>query len=174
MADKIYWLGELVGKRRVGGIKVDGKLYEIGESFPADLLDRKAMAGFKKAGCIGSVPFPVSDSEPQGECAGCKELGDRIKEMNEGGEKTFAILKGQVKEKDNRIGELEISAKTDGDTIAGLQLELEAAGDVSALKIQVEELEPECKRLGDDNEEKAALIETQAKQIKKLKKELKK
>ena len=26
MADKTYWLGELVGNKRVGGIKVDGRL----------------------------------------------------------------------------------------------------------------------------------------------------
>ena len=147
MADKTYWLGELVGKRRVGGIKVDGKLYAIGEPFPADKVDKKKLAGFKKAGCVGLVPFAVS--EPVGD--------------------DMALLQG-------RITELKAKATEDGDKIAGLELDLEAAGggDVAALKILVAELEPECERLTADNEEKAALIKEQKAEIKKLKKELKK
>ena len=161
MAEKTYWLGELVGNKRVGGIKVDGKLYAIGEPFPTDKVDKKAMAGFKKSGCVGSVPFQVADSVSE-----------------DAKDKDIALLQG-------RVNELTEKGVVDGDRIAELELDLEAAissgGDVDALKIRVAELEPEVTRLtGEntdlktDNEEKAALVEKHAKQLKKFKKELKK
>lgn len=190
--EKTYWLGELVGSRRVGGIKVDGKLYAIGEPFPADKVDPKKLAAFKKAGRVGSVPFPVAESEP-----------------NDARDKDFSLLQG-------RVSELMEAARVDGDKIAGLALELEVAGDTGDLKNQIVELEGEVGQLKGvaqeaddlktahaeshadkkpvieglnseierlnieisglqtDNEEKAALIEKQKAEIKKLKKELKK
>ena len=149
MADKTYWLGELVGNKRVGGIKVGGKLYAIGEPFPADKVDKKTMSGLKKAGCVGSVPFKVADSAS--------------------GDKDMALLQGRVKE-------LMVTAKVDGDRIAELELELEAVGgaDIELLKNQVNELDSERKRLTTDNEEKAALIKEQKSEIKALKKEVEK
>ena len=175
MANKTYWLGRLVGTRRVGVIKVSGKLYAIGESFPADKIDTKKLAGLKMAGCVGSVSIPVADAEP-----------------NDARDKDFALLQG-------RITELTEKGVVDGDRIAELELELEASGDsgdlndqvvtlnklidemkdggveeISVLKIRVAELEPECERLATDNEEKAALIQKLKVEIKALKKELKK
>lgn len=180
--EKTYWLGELVGSRRVGSIKVGGKLYAIGEPFPADKVDPKKLAGFKKAGRVGSVPFPVAASEP-----------------NDARDKDMALLQG-------RVTELMANATVDGDKIAGLQLELEVAGDVNELKDKAVELELEVGKitakledsdtlsaelnklidemkdgeveeiasLKTDNEEKAALIGKQKTEIKALKKELKK
>jgi len=107
---------------------VGGKLYAIGEPFPADKVDPKKLAGFKKAGCIGSVPFPVADAEP-----------------NDGRDKDFALLQG-------RLSSLEADKVEAGDKIAGLQLELEALADIDMEKVgeleaQAKELKAEIKKL---------------------------
>jgi hypothetical protein len=148
---KSYWLGEKVGSRRVGQISIAGKSYGIGESIPADKLDKKKLNQLREDGCIGDAPFHVPD-----------------KAADDAKDKDIALLQG-------RVAELEEQAVKDGDTIAGLELDLEAAGgeDVSALKIRVAELEPECELLTTDNEEKAALIKEQKEKIKEQKAEIK-
>lgn len=148
MDDKTYWLGELVGSKRVGGIKVDGKLYAIGEPFPADKVDAKKLAGFKKAGSIGSAPFPVADS---------------VAEDAKG--KEITTLRG-------RVAELMGKAKTDGDTIAGFQLGIEEAGGVTKEKeLRIIELESEVTRLTGElkeaGEKKASHIKAHTKKTKK-------
>jgi hypothetical protein len=137
VANKTYWLGELIGSRRVGSIKVDGKLYAIGEPFPADKLEAGKLSGLKKAGCVGSIPVPDAESG-----------------QDNARDKDIALLQG-------RLSELKAKSIEDGDTIAGLQLELEAVGDGDCKK---------CQEKDADIEEKAALIKEQKSEIKALKK----
>ena len=144
---KTFWLGMVVGSKRVGEIKIGDKLYVVGEEIPTDKIEKNRLSELRKAGSIGDAAFDVVGTVP-----------------DDAKDKDILLLQGCVTE-------LMATAKIDGDTIAGLQLELEAGGggDVAALKIQVAELEPECKRLSDDNEEKAALIKEQKAEIKALK-----
>lgn len=107
--EKTYWLGELVGSRRVGSIKVDGKLYAVGEPFPADKVDAKKLAGFKKAGRVGSVPFPIAAPEP-----------------NDARDKDMALLQGKLSGAETENTTLKADAVKSGDKIAGLELDVEA------------------------------------------------
>jgi hypothetical protein len=105
---KSYWLGEKVGSRRVGQISIAGKSYGIGESIPADKLDKKKLNQLRDDGCIGDAPFHVPD-----------------KAADDAKDKDIALLQGRVVELEQKNGELEASAKEDGDKIAGLELEVE-------------------------------------------------
>jgi hypothetical protein len=115
-----------------GLLKVGGKLVETGKPFNPDDLDKDRLKQWKKDGLVGEAPFQQSDS-PNND--------------NE-------LLQGRIKE-------LEAKAIEDGDKIAGLELELEAAGDGDCKK---------CQEKDTDIEEKAALIKEQKTEIKALKK----
>lgn len=124
---RVYWLGEMIGKRRIGGIKVDGKHISIGESFAADKLDKDRLSAFRKAGCIGDAPFLVS--EPVGN--------------------DLDLLKG-------RIVEMENVAVEQAGIINDLKKKVApASGDVTELKKKVVELESEVKRLTDEAKDAA-------------------
>jgi len=96
--DKIFWLGELVGTRRVGKILIGGKKYAIGKEIPAGKLSDDRLSMFKKAGCIGESVFAQDG----------KEAGDAK-------DKDIKMLLGKVSDLESLNGELKASAIKDGD-----------------------------------------------------------
>ena len=157
---KTYWLGEKIGSRRVGQISIAGQSYGIGESFPADKLDKKVLKRYRDGGCVGDAPFSMPDPK-----------------IDDAKDKDITLLQG-------KLSGLEDQAIKDGDTIAGLQLELEADGgsdsikEIAELNKLIDEIKDgdvaEIADLKTDNEEKAALIKELKSEVKALKKELKK
>lgn len=160
--NKIFWLGELVNRKRVGEIKIAGKLYAIGAEVPVSKIEKDLLARLNKAGCLGNAAFDVTS-----------KLSDT------GKDKDIAMLQG-------RLAEFEAGKVKDVDRIAELELEAEGVMDVESdaseeiadLNTLIDEMKDgDCKEIADlkaDNKEKDSIITGLEKEVKALKKELKK
>ncbi len=95
MANETYWLGEKIGSRRVGQILVDGRLYGIGEPFPAEKLDKERLNRLRDNGCVGDVKISV---------AAKNTLADKDRDI--------ALLQGKIAELEGKsVGTHDLEAK---------------------------------------------------------------
>jgi chromosome segregation ATPase len=154
---KTFWLGELVGSRRVGVIGIEGKLYGIGEEIPADKIDSDKLKALKKSGAIGTAPFQHSGGSSSGDAK----------------DKDIELLKERVSALEKEKDELGKAAVADGDRIAELELDIEALEE-SDLAKKVKELESEIDKLSSEKDGLAKEVEKKDKTIEKLDKKVKK
>lgn len=157
MKKKTFWIGDDGDNKSV---LITRKVYVRGQEIPSDDVDKKVLDGWLKRGLISEgdyhAPIVVKDANVEALEAKVKQLKTDLEKARSGKKAdNLKALEADTKAKDGHIKELEENAVAQTARIKELEDRLEG---------QVKEVAD----LKADQEEKAALIEKQAGEIKQL------
>lgn len=134
MSKKAYWLGEKIGSRRVGRVRIGKIWYEIGDEIPLDKVTEKKAAQWRKSGAVGETKFHAAT--PINQSAELKKLRDTNQSMDRAGKALAArveVLEAELADRggDDRVQTLEGALETAREANADLKTQLAAVTDAS-------------------------------------------